>query len=147
MANVDRDVLPGLGLIVSEGPRGGAQARPRENTAAIPRRLATIRRNSPWTKRRRALPASRKPKQERELRIELRLAEPLLHEPCWKGGPMLDSIRKTVALPRVAQNSAAIQGSAELAVSVGVILTFLWLLLHDRVHPFVIYLAQLYLTL
>jgi len=60
---------------------------------------------------------------------------------------MLDSIRKTVALPRVAQNSAAIQGSAELAVSVGVILTFLWLLLHDRVHPFVIYLAQLYLTL
>jgi hypothetical protein len=54
---------------------------------------------------------------------------------------MLDSLRKTVALPGLSQNTA------ELAVSAGVILTFLWLLLHDRVHPFVIYLAQLYLTL
>jgi hypothetical protein len=54
---------------------------------------------------------------------------------------MLDSIRKSVALPEVTQNFA------EIAVSAGVILTFLWLLIHDRVHPFVVYLAQLYLTL
>jgi hypothetical protein len=54
---------------------------------------------------------------------------------------MLESIRKTVALPRVSPHLA------ESAVSVGVILTFLWLLTHDRVHPFFVYLAQLYLTL
>ena len=54
---------------------------------------------------------------------------------------MLESIRKSVALPRVSQNFA------EYAVSAGVILTFLWLLIQDRVHPFVVYLAQLYLTL
>ena len=51
---------------------------------------------------------------------------------------MLESLSKTVALPRV---------SLDNAVSVGVILTFLWLLIDDRVHPFLIYLAQLYLIL
>ena len=54
---------------------------------------------------------------------------------------MLESLRKTVVLPRVSQNVA------ETTVSAGVILTFLWLLIQDRVHPFVVYLAQLYLTL
>jgi hypothetical protein len=54
---------------------------------------------------------------------------------------MLQSIRRTVPLPRVSQ------GSAELAVSAGVVLGFLWLLTHDRIHPFVVYLTQLYLTL
>lgn len=50
---------------------------------------------------------------------------------------MLESLRKVVALP------LPLDG----AVSVGVILTFLWLLLHDRLHPFLLYLTQLYLTL
>jgi hypothetical protein len=54
---------------------------------------------------------------------------------------MLESLRKTVALPRISQDFV------EIAVSAGVILTFLWLLIQDRVHPFVVYLAQLYLTL
>jgi hypothetical protein len=54
---------------------------------------------------------------------------------------MLDLLRSAVALPRVSRNVA------EISVSVGVILTFLWLLIQDRVHPFVVYLAQLYLTL
>ena len=54
---------------------------------------------------------------------------------------MLEPLRSSVALPRVSQNLA------EFAVSAGVILTFLWLLIQDRVHPFVVYLAQLYLTL
>jgi len=54
---------------------------------------------------------------------------------------MLESIRKTVALPRTSPLLA------EVALSAGVILTFLWLLLDDRIHPFAVYLAQLYLTL
>jgi hypothetical protein len=51
---------------------------------------------------------------------------------------MLESINRTVALYRV---------SLDNAISVGVILTFLWLLIDDRVPPFLIYLAQLYLAL
>ena len=54
---------------------------------------------------------------------------------------MLDLLRRTVALPEVSRSFA------EIAVSAGVILTFLWLLIQDRVHPFVVYVAQLYLTL
>ena len=54
---------------------------------------------------------------------------------------MLESIRKTVALPRTSPILA------EVALSAGVILTFLWLLIEDRIHPFAVYLAQLFLTL
>ncbi len=54
---------------------------------------------------------------------------------------MLESIRKSVALPRTSPIFA------EVALSAGVILTFLWLLIEDRIHPFAVYLAQLYLTL
>lgn len=54
---------------------------------------------------------------------------------------MLESIRKTAVLPR---DSSIF---AEVALSAGVILTFLWLLIEDRIHPFAVYLAQLFLTL
>lgn len=50
---------------------------------------------------------------------------------------MLESIRKVVALPQI---------SFLPGFSVSVVLTFLWLLLHDFIHPFIIYLAQIYLS-
>ena len=49
---------------------------------------------------------------------------------------MLESIRRALTVPRV---------SAGPFVSAGVVLSFLWLLANDLVHPFVIYLAQIYL--
>jgi hypothetical protein len=58
-----------------------------------------------------------------------------------RGVSMLESTRKTVALPRFSSVFA------EVVLSAGVILTFLWLLIEDRIHPFAVYLAQLYLTL
>jgi len=69
------------------------------------------------------------------------LAVGLLFPASGRGISMLDSIRKTVALP---STSPVV---AEVALSAGVILTFLWLLIEDRIHPFAVYLAQLYLTL
>ena len=49
---------------------------------------------------------------------------------------MLESIRRVIEFPRV---------SIALVLSVGVALTFVWLLVHDQIHPFTIYLAQIYL--
>jgi hypothetical protein len=69
------------------------------------------------------------------------LAMPLLQQSPPKGVSMLESIRKTVALPRTSPILA------EVALSAGVIVTFLWLLIEDRIHPFAVYLAQLFLTL
>lgn len=49
---------------------------------------------------------------------------------------MLESIRRALTVPRV---------SAAPILAVGVTFSFLWLLAHDLIHPFVIYLAQIYL--
>ena len=49
---------------------------------------------------------------------------------------MLESIRRVVAIPRI---------SSAQVLSVSVVLGFFWLLAHDLVHPFAIYLAQIYL--
>lgn len=49
---------------------------------------------------------------------------------------MLESIRRALTVPRV---------SAVPVLSAGVILSFLWLLTDGLIHPFVIYLAQIYL--
>lgn len=51
---------------------------------------------------------------------------------------MLESVRKhALILPKV---------PAEVWLSVGTVGAFAWLLLHDRIHPFVVYALQLYLT-
>lgn len=51
---------------------------------------------------------------------------------------MLDSTRNRVeALPRV---------PAQVLLSAGTLTGFSWLLLQDKIHPFVIYLLQVYLT-
>lgn len=50
---------------------------------------------------------------------------------------MLESVRSLVALPRLPWM---------LSASVGSVVTFAWLLVHDQIHPLVIYLAQLYLS-
>ena len=51
---------------------------------------------------------------------------------------MLDSVRdRFEALPRV---------PAEILLSAGTLTSFAWLLLQDHIHPFVIYLLQVYLT-
>jgi hypothetical protein len=50
---------------------------------------------------------------------------------------MLESVRRLVAFPRVDILPVA---------SVAAVVAFVWLLLHDHVHPFVIYLAQIYLS-
>ena len=61
--------------------------------------------------------------------------------PCFlegsEGDLMLDSIRRLAALPRV---------SILPIVSAGTVFAFFWLLIQDRIHPFVIYLAQIYLS-
>jgi hypothetical protein len=51
---------------------------------------------------------------------------------------MLESIRQSVALPRV---------SLTWVYSVAVVLTFFWLLAHDQIHPAVIHLTQLFLMI
>ena len=50
---------------------------------------------------------------------------------------MLESIRRRAAISRVSILPIA---------SVGVVFTFFWLLIHDQIHPFVIYFAQIYLS-
>jgi len=42
---------------------------------------------------------------------------------------------------------AAIRVPLDRLIGVGVVVSFLWLLFQDRIHPFVVYLLQLYLTL
>ena len=49
---------------------------------------------------------------------------------------MLESIRRVVTVPRV---------SVAQILSIGAVLTFVWLLAHDQIHPLAIYLAQIYL--
>jgi hypothetical protein len=49
---------------------------------------------------------------------------------------MLESIRRVVQIPRI---------SSTQVFSVSVVLAFFWLLAHDFVHPFAIYLAQIFL--
>jgi len=56
---------------------------------------------------------------------------------------MLESVRKhVVTLPAVAFRTVP----AQLWLSVGTMGSFAWLLLSDRIHPFVVYALQLYLT-
>ncbi|MEM1202735.1 MAG: hypothetical protein AAGN66_05855 [Acidobacteriota bacterium] len=51
---------------------------------------------------------------------------------------MLESVRNRFeALPRV---------PAHVVLSAGTLTSFTWLLLQDRIHPFVIYMLQVYLT-
>lgn len=50
---------------------------------------------------------------------------------------MLESVRKTVAMPAV---------PAKALFSVGALGSFTWLLAHDLIHPLVIYLLQIFLT-
>lgn len=51
---------------------------------------------------------------------------------------MLDFARsRAEALPRI---------PVQLLVSAGTLGSFAWLLLHNRIHPFFVYLLQLYLT-
>ncbi len=50
---------------------------------------------------------------------------------------MLDSVRKSIALPRV---------SSSVILSVATCASFLALLAQDAVHPIVIYALELYLT-
>ena len=49
---------------------------------------------------------------------------------------MLESIRRALTVPRV---------SAAPVLSAGVVVSFVWLLANDLIHPFVIYIAQIYL--
>lgn len=51
---------------------------------------------------------------------------------------MLDSVRRLVAIPHV---------PAKALLSTGVLLSFVWLLTQDLIHPLVVYLLELYLTL
>ncbi len=51
---------------------------------------------------------------------------------------MLGSVRKyVVALPHV---------SVQAVLAVGTVVSFLWLLAQDQIHPLVTYVVQLYLT-
>lgn len=51
---------------------------------------------------------------------------------------MLDSVRKyVVALPRV---------PAQALLTAGTVASFAWLLLHNWIHPIIIYALQVYLT-
>ncbi len=50
---------------------------------------------------------------------------------------MLDSVRASIALPRL---------PVRVWLSAGTLATFGWLLVHDLVHPAVIYLFELYLS-
>jgi len=49
---------------------------------------------------------------------------------------MLESIRRVGTFPRL---------SRAYVLSAGVVVTFFWLLANDQIHPFAIYLAQLYM--
>ena len=49
---------------------------------------------------------------------------------------MLESIRRVGTFPRL---------SSVYVLSAGIVATFLWLLANDQIHPFAIYVAQLYL--
>ena len=51
---------------------------------------------------------------------------------------MLESIRRSAAIPGVPWT---------WVYSAGIVLTFLWLLASDQIHPFVIYLTQIFLTI
>jgi hypothetical protein len=51
--------------------------------------------------------------------------------------PMLESIRASVALPRVPSRAL---------LSAGTVASFGWLLANDLIHPVVIYLFELYLS-
>ena len=50
-------------------------------------------------------------------------------------------------LQAVAKQVASLRIPLDRLVVVGVVSSFLWLLLQDRIHPVVVYLLQLYLTL
>ena len=49
---------------------------------------------------------------------------------------MVEFVLRALTIPRL---------SKAPLLAVGVVLTFLWLLAHDQIHPFAIYLAQVYL--
>ena len=49
---------------------------------------------------------------------------------------MLESIRRVSTFPRL---------SSFYVLAPGIVATFLWLLANDQIHPFAIYVAQLYL--
>lgn len=49
---------------------------------------------------------------------------------------MLQSVRKAVSMPEL---------PVQTLLSAGVLLSFLWLVVHNRIHPVVIYFLQLYL--
>ena len=51
---------------------------------------------------------------------------------------MLEAVAKQLALVRV---------PVERLVGAGVVASFLWLLLQDRIHPVVVYALELYLSL
>ena len=48
---------------------------------------------------------------------------------------MIEAIRRSIALPHI---------PVEIALSVGTVATFGWLLLQDHLHPLLVYLLQLY---
>jgi hypothetical protein len=50
---------------------------------------------------------------------------------------MLQSLHKTAAVPRV---------PGHVVFSVGTVMSFVWLLANDLIHPFVMYLLQIYLS-
>lgn len=50
-------------------------------------------------------------------------------------------------LQAVARQAAAIRLPLDQAVGASVVAAFVWLLLHDRIHPLAVYLLELYLTL
>lgn len=58
-------------------------------------------------------------------------------------GSVLASVRKTITLPAISSQASTIQ--AILAVSV--VLGFLVLLLQSQIHPVIVYVLQLFLTL
>ena len=49
---------------------------------------------------------------------------------------MLQSVRKIISIPEL---------PVQTLLSAGVLVSFLWLLLHNRIHPVIIYCLQLYL--
>lgn len=49
---------------------------------------------------------------------------------------MLDSVRRHVAVPRISSKAVLAAGAAA---------SFVWLLVHDLIHPIVIYALELYL--
>ncbi|MEM7583585.1 MAG: hypothetical protein AAF560_09420 [Acidobacteriota bacterium] len=59
---------------------------------------------------------------------------------------MLESLRnRDVAISEIPAQALS-QAPVQVLGSAGTLVSFAWLLLHNKIHPFVVYLLQVYLT-